>query len=165
MLWDNHMKDNLFLLLQVFVVLPNSMNQTDARGGQPYEAMGYTVFRVNNEDGTIRFGTYEQNIYKMPINLLVQDQAQMMPFRLKFSIVQPRMQPLSVRSQLPSRKGNELPPTPQTRQYIPNFEKQYTPSEQFEEGDGIDVYIDWARYLPDNTMFTRVHVRAINSNL
>lgn len=66
-----------------------------------------------------------------------------------------------MKSQLPSR-GNE---PPKSKQYIPNFDKQYTASEEFDDGDGIDVYIDWARYLPDNAMLTRLYIRAFNSNL
>jgi len=31
-------------------------------------------------------------------------------------------------------------------------------------GDGVDVYIDWARFLPDNTTFTRVLVRVVDIN-
>ena len=28
-------------------------------------------------------------------------------------------------------------------------------------GDGIDIYVDWARFLPDNTTFTKVFARVI----
>jgi len=31
-------------------------------------------------------------------------------------------------------------------------------------GDGIDIYVDWARYLPDNATFTRIFVRIIDIN-
>lgn len=34
-----------------------------------YEPAGYAVFKVNNEDGTIRYGTFEINLYRMPVNL------------------------------------------------------------------------------------------------
>lgn len=54
---------------------------------------------------------------------------------------------------------------PHSEQFIPNFDKQYSPSEEFGPGDGIDIYVDWARFLPDNTMFTKCHVRVIDISL
>ena len=29
-------------------------------------------------------------------------------------------------------------------------------------GDGVDIYVDWARHLPDNTMFTKVLVMVMD---
>lgn len=47
---------------------------------------------------------------------------------------------------------------------MPNFDKQWTKSDEFGPGDGIDIYIDWARYLPDNTMFSKVFARVIDAS-
>lgn len=33
------------------------------------------------------------------------------------------------------------------------------------EGDGIDFYVDWSRFLPDNSSMARCYVRAVNSKL
>ena len=71
MLWDHNMKDNLFLLFQVFAMTSNQSNNYNQgpMSSANYEPIGYTVFTVNNEDGTIRFGTFEQPLYNMPINI------------------------------------------------------------------------------------------------
>lgn len=53
---------------------------------------------------------------------------------------------------------------PISKQFIPNFDKQWTKSDDFLSNDGIDVYIDWARFLPDNTTFTKVFARVIDIN-
>lgn len=54
---------------------------------------------------------------------------------------------------------------PFSEQFIPNFEKQYTASDDFLPGDGIDVYVDWARFLPDNTLFSKVLVRCVDCDI
>lgn len=72
MLWDHHLKDNLTLLIQILIIYPVSLNQPDPTNTK-YEQIGYLTFRLNHEDGTIRFGTYEQNTFRPPIQLLSQD--------------------------------------------------------------------------------------------
>ena len=117
------------------------------------DPLGHSVFLLNNEDGTIRFGTFEQTMYNMPINLFKQDPNQALDFSLKFSINLPQIKPLSVRDQLPTR-GLDSQGRPQSEQFIPNFDKQFTASEDWKDGDGIDIYVDWARHLPDNSMYS-----------
>lgn len=51
---------------------------------------------------------------------------------------------------------------PHSQQFIPNFDKQFSANEDFLNGDGIDIYVDWARFLPDNTLFTKCHVRVVD---
>lgn len=43
--------------------------------------------------------------------------------------------------------------------FIPNTNSQVT-SIPFKDGDGIDIYIDGARFLPENVTFSRVIMRA-----
>jgi len=97
--------------------------------------------------------------------LLNPDDSQMMPSRVKFTIAQPRQQPLSIKNQLPTRKRVPKEEQPETKHVLPNFEKQYTAKDQFKEGDGIDLYLDWGRFLPDNSSMVRCYVRAVNSKL
>ena len=65
-----------------------------------------------------------------------------------------------------SQNNNPTAPEekPVSTQFIPNFDKQWTKSEDFLSGEGVDVYVDWAHYLPDNTTFTRLFVRVIDIN-
>ena len=78
---------------------------------------------------------------------------------IKFSIGPPKQT-------VSQNTNNNGPPNerPVSDQFIPNFDKQWTKSEDFLPGDGIDIYVDWARYLPDNTTFTRVFVRVMDIN-
>ena len=36
---------------------------------QDYTPIGYGVVKLNNKDGTIRYGTYDVEMYKQPINI------------------------------------------------------------------------------------------------
>jgi hypothetical protein len=36
---------------------------------QDYSALGYAVIKLNNPDGTIRYGTYDLEFFKPPVNL------------------------------------------------------------------------------------------------
>jgi hypothetical protein len=66
---------------------------------------------------------------------------------------------------LPNR-GVDSQGRPYSKQFIPNFDKQWTPSnDDFQDGDGVDVYIDWARHLPDNTTYSKVFVSVIDTSL
>lgn len=85
MLWDHNLKENLMLLVQLMIIYPVSLNQPDPTNTK-YETIGYLTFRLNHEDGTIRFGTYEQNTYRPPIQMHKMDDSQMMPSRIKFTI-------------------------------------------------------------------------------
>ena len=77
--------------------------------------------------------------------------------------------PQGQQQQLSQQLSQQLPPPQQQRpksenQFVPNFEKQWTKSDDFQIGDGVDVYVDWARLLPDNTMYTKVFARVVDSN-
>ncbi len=67
------MKDNAYLLLQVFFIAPKNTSVGGPISSSQYENLGYTVFQLNNPDSSLRFGTFELNLYKPPINLLKQD--------------------------------------------------------------------------------------------
>lgn len=47
--------------------------------------------------------------------------------------------------------------------FIANDQPQYD-KELFAKGDGIDFYIDAARYLPENCSFTRITVHGFQSD-
>jgi hypothetical protein len=34
-----------------------------------YTPVGYAVLKLNNPDGTIRYGTFDVEFYKLPVNL------------------------------------------------------------------------------------------------
>lgn len=72
LLQQHGMKDNLYVLIQVFTIPPVPQGST-VPGSSNYENLGYTVFQVNNADGSLRFGMFEQSLYKPPINLFKQE--------------------------------------------------------------------------------------------
>ena len=57
----------------------------------------------------------------------------------------------------PDNKKNPAP-------FIPNEKIQYR-TQSFGANEGIDFYIDYARYLPDNTTATKIIMRAFNRDM
>lgn len=43
----------------------NSVNEVKT----DYTPIGYGILKLNNPDGTIRYGTYDVEFYKLPVNL------------------------------------------------------------------------------------------------
>ncbi len=56
MLWDHNLQHNLYLLFVVFILPPNVHDNQ-------YDPVVFTVHKLNNDDGTLRYGTFEQNIF------------------------------------------------------------------------------------------------------
>ena len=52
-----------------------------------------------------------------------------------------------------------------SEQFLPNFEKQYTMSEKWLPNNGLDIYIDGTRHLPDNTSMAKLTIRVVDSDL
>ena len=56
---------------------------------QDYMPIGYGVLKLNNPDGTIRYGTYEVEFYKPPVNLNKRNPVHQLKQSLKVTIGQP----------------------------------------------------------------------------
>ena len=48
--------------------------------------IGYGVIKLNNKDGTIRFGTYDVELYKPPINITKRNPVDLLKQSLKVTI-------------------------------------------------------------------------------
>jgi hypothetical protein len=51
--------------------------------------VGFGVLKVNNMDGTIRFGTYEVELYKPPVNLVRKNPMDKLKSSIKITLAQP----------------------------------------------------------------------------
>jgi hypothetical protein len=56
---------------------------------QDYTAVGYGVLKLNNADATIRYGTYEIDFYKPPINLTKRNPSDLLKFSIKVTVASP----------------------------------------------------------------------------
>lgn len=52
-----------------------------------------------------------------------------------------------------------------SEQFLPNFEAQLTLSDQWTDGDALDIYVDGVRHLPDNVTVTKVTAKVVDINL
>jgi len=71
MLWDHNLKDNLYLLLQILIINPESKQifTSESPEKKEFETSCYAVFKANSEDGYLRLGTFEHQLYRLPISL------------------------------------------------------------------------------------------------
>ncbi len=60
----------------------NSVNEVR----QEYAPVGYGVLKLNNPDGTIRYGTYDVEFYKLPVNLTQRSQVDMLRQSMKVTL-------------------------------------------------------------------------------
>eukprot|EP00347_Sterkiella_histriomuscorum_P021982 403332092 len=147
---------------------------------QEYMPIGYGVIKLNNKDGTIRFGTYDVELYKPPINITKRNPVDLLKQSLKVTIAQPPFQPSRPQQMAELREQQQQQPLPKPeiqiepdnnynqpqkqksqidRPFIPNDMKQFNEI-KFLDGEGVDFYVDGARFLPENVSYSRILVRA-----
>ena len=151
--------------------------------------------RLNNPDGTIKYGTQDVPLFKPPINLVKRNPSDLVKQTVKLTVALPMETPLPqkampslrqepVRQQpatpqrgpdiprIPEQQKQEILPQPRLAQqqttyqepseqaFILNEKRQYEES-FFSEGQGVDFYIDGARFLPENVTYSRVLMRVL----
>ncbi len=73
MVWDLELKESVFLILQYIELKAGIKNPatnaviTRKLIEDEYDLIGYTVLKLNNPDGTIRYGTHLLDLYDGPI--------------------------------------------------------------------------------------------------
>jgi len=176
MLWDKNLRNDLFLI----VTLLESSTGLDRRGhpsAHEYVTVGYGTIKINNPDGTIRYGTFDIPCYNPPAKIRNHDPDKRMKTSIKVTVSQPlptmpsqipyENKPLK---KIPGQEDLDLPslaPPPnrplEDRPFIPNDKDQYT-NEPFVKNDGIDYYVDTCRFLPENCSFTRITVHGYSKS-
>ena len=71
-LWDIDLKENMYLIFQFLERKPTVTNPTAGAITRTliedeYDLIGYATFKINNPDGTIRYGTNILDLYEGPI--------------------------------------------------------------------------------------------------
>ncbi len=135
---------------------------------EEYSPFGYGLLKINNPDGTIRYGTYDVEMFKPPVNLREQAQVDKMKAVVKMTIGQPHFTQRQKSSQAPGPRAHpEMEPKPDSRPSTRSFEKPYIPNDmkqfdevRFQQGNGIDFYVDGGRFLNENVTYTRCIFRA-----
>ena len=136
---------------------------------QEYKPIAATMVKCNNFDGTIRYGSYELPFFKVPLDRNNPKNNVEVPHIIKITIGQPVNLAEDVPNNLfdgkrhPSlfrkpeedakAKGNPYKNNPDP--FILNETGQVA-SDLFRNDDIIILYIDGARFLPENVSFSRV---------
>ena len=89
MQWDENREKDVVLVVQLMEYARGRNFHSAYEIKQDYQSIGYGVLKLNNLDGTIRFGTYEVDFYKPPVNLLKRNQVDFLKFGCKVTIAQP----------------------------------------------------------------------------
>ena len=180
LLWDKNLRNELFLIVTLF----ESAVGLDKRvhpSSHEYVTVGYGTIKLNNPDGTIRYGTFDIPCYNPPAKIRNHDSDQRMKTSIKVTISQPlpsmpqqlpyKNKPLKpVPGQAPEA-AKEIPKiapppnrSPDDAPYIPNKLDQHK-KEQFYKNEAVDFYVDFARFLPENVSYTRVTSQGYTKSL
>ena len=174
-LWDKNLRNDLFLIVTLLESAPG-LNRKAQPSSHEYVTVGYGTIKLNNPDGTIRFGTFDIPCYNPPAKIRNHDPDKRMRTSIKITVSQPLptlpTEPVINDKPLKKAPGDRhdpldnapiAPPNrpPDERPFIPNDKKAYK-DEKFDKKDAIDIYIDGCRFLPENCSFTRVTMHVIN---
>ena len=169
LLWDKNLRDDVFLivtLLEASIGLDRRVHPSS----HEYITVGYGTIKLNNLDGTIRYGTFDIPLYHPPAKIRNHDPDKLMKSSIKITVSQPlpsmpRLEPYKndplkpVPGPAPDMPMVAPPPNrpPEDSPFIPNDRDQYN-DEPFNNKEGIDIYVDGGRFFPENTSYTRVIV-------
>lgn len=158
-------------------------NRTDNFAGMEYKLYAWTHFKLLNNNGRIRNGTFTARLCKPPYKLPPIDLADVPPSEseIEFTLVEYQYDKKDLEKQLKAKNKTNTTSNTYTsllkkeiqlgdqdvkidnRPFIPNSKPQYT-DKQFVKGYGVDFYIDGARFLPDNVTVSKIILRFINKD-
>ena len=171
--WRNH----LYVVIQI---LEKSNNRAPTAQSQAYRGnedgsyvpIAWTVYQVSNsETQTLAWATLDLNLYRPPVTVPIVDFNNLNRLEggaLRLRVFEPGneslLPPQASKQSLDRIIRNETA-LARLAPFVQNLEQKYDDLKLFNKGDGIDFYIDSARFLPDNTTCTKLIVKAFNANI
>lgn len=157
--WNN----DLVLIIEILERNPRKLSVVE--GGlssaiDDYFVIGWTLYVLTDpKQKSINFSTTELNIFKPPVpdDLIEVENAQQIPGTIKLTVQE--------MTKAMSDGLQKLRPSTSYEPFLENLQPQYDDGKLFKKGDGIDVYVDGARFLPDNTTCTKLVVKSFTSSL
>jgi hypothetical protein len=133
-----------------------------------YVPVAWAVMLLTDpERKVILFESLQLNLYELPVEIPVENPESLRSRggTIEITIYEPTDQLASRMSG--SRPGSlsALKPKSRLAAFLDNNTPQYEDARFYEKGDGIDFYVDSARFLPDNTSCTKIIIKTTNSNL
>lgn len=146
----------------------------DHHADKEYRDIAWYSIKINNEDGSFNTGLFKKHLIQMPVlkppfdDINIKEEDQVIEFvieefnydidYLKKKSKKKKKKKKKVKLNLSKRKiPKEVHDLISEKAFIQNTKKQYN-DRPFEKGNGIDIYIDGCRFLPDNTKATKVRV-------
>ena len=175
--------EDFYLVIEVLEKTASALNTAnESRDGGDrgnFFPIAWTVMQISDpEKRILNFGTVELNLYEYPLTVPVNDPNMLKPKEgtISLTIFEPVSDQMSnvpdprrpdSKRPASNRPGslNALRPPTRSKAFLENLTPQIEDAMYYEKGDGIDFYIDAARFLPDNTSCTKVLIKAFTSNL
>jgi hypothetical protein len=176
-LHQNDWRDQVYLIIQIAEKQSEHVTTLGSQDGRvrdtdSFVPIAWTIYQVSNpETHQLQFGSVDLLLYRPPITVPIYDTDQLTQAdgTLKITVFEPSaeryMQPASRRSRGNGAPARDEPPAGRREPFIENQTSQFDDGKLFEKGDGVDFYVDTARFLPDNTTCTKIVVKAFTSNL
>lgn len=156
-------EDDIVLIVEVLE--RNSRKLSVVQGGltgpvDDYFLIAWTLYVVSDsERKKLNLSTVELDLFKPPIPedlSLVQD-AERVPGSIRLTVQ-------DLNGDLASQLRQSKTPS-KFEPFLESLQPQWDDGKLFQKGDGIDIYIDSARFLPDNTSCCKIIVKALTNNI
>lgn len=97
MQWEHGRYKNLILVVQIMEYTKGRQFNSAHEIRQEYTSVGYASMVINNPDGTIKFGRYELELYRPPVNLTKKNPMDLLKSKVCITIDEPHftMKPVS----------------------------------------------------------------------
>ena len=167
----NDWSQTLFLVIEVLEKTSSSFSNAEvSRDSDPgsYVPVAWAVMQLSDADRRVlNFETAELNLYQPPVIVPVESPEELRPREgtIDITVYEPTEELASRLSGPRPGSLSALKPSGRLGAFLENLTPQIEDARFYEKGDGIDFYVDAARFLPDNTSCTKVLVKAFNSNL
>jgi hypothetical protein len=149
---------------------------------------GVSILKLNNDDGTIKYGTFTLPVYKYPLQdtentsnneylnydlavILNEPREQAPQIKIPDPMVKP--QPFAKREEGKEESKDEVPqPSKDDKDenkdqnsdpFIPNNLRQFT-DKRFDINEVIILYVDSARFLPENISVPKITLRILSDS-
>lgn len=153
------------LVLLVEILERNSRKLSVVQGGltspvDDFFPVAWTLYVISDTNQRkMNFSTVELDLFKPPIpnDLALIEHSHQIGGSIKLTV-----QDMSENT---AQQLKQPSPVNLTDPFLESLQPQWDDGKLFAKGDGIDIYVDGARFLPDNTSCTKIVVKAFNSKI
>jgi len=173
MLEAKNWSTTLYLVIEVLEKSSQRINTPEPQNSRnsyydSFVPIGWTVYQVSDPDQKrLNFQTIELSLFEPPVQVPVDDldALELKDSSIALTVFEPSPgRAPSIQESIRRPVSNFSNPKKEEA-FLENLYPQYDDSKYFERGDGVDFYVDGARFLGDNVSCCKIIVKAFTINL